>query len=60
MHPTITSQIIGQRTAEWHQQAARHRLVRQLRAADAASPRNGRMRAGWVRLSFGRSRPTVA
>ena len=60
MHPTMISQIAGQRTAEWHQQAARQRLVRQLRAADAASPRNGRMRAGWVRLSFGRSRPTVA
>jgi hypothetical protein len=60
MHPTLTSQIAGQRIAEWHQQAARQRLVRQLRAADAASPRNGRMRAGLVRLSFGRSRPTVA
>ncbi len=60
MHPTITSQIAAQRTAEWQQQAARQRVVRQLRAADAASTRNGRVRAGWVRLSFGRSRPAAA
>ncbi len=60
MHPTITSQIAAQRIAEWHQQAARQRLVRQLRAADAASPRNGRVRAGGVRLSLRRSRPAAA
>ena len=60
MHPTITSQIAAQRITEWHQQAARQRLVRQLRAADAASPRNGRVRAGWVRLSLRRSRPVAA
>jgi hypothetical protein len=60
MHPTITGQIAAQRTAEWHQQAARQRLVRQLRAADATSPRNGRVRIGWVRLSLRRSRPAAA
>ena len=59
MHPTITSQIAAQRIAELHQQAATRRLVRQLRAT-AASPGNGRVRAGWVRLSFRRSRPVSA
>ena len=60
MHPTITSQIAAQRIAEWHQQAARQRLVRQLRAGGAASPANGRVRAGWVRLGLRRSRPAAA
>jgi hypothetical protein len=60
MHPTITSQIATQRIAEWHQQAARQRLAGQLRAADAASPRNGRVRPGWARLSLRRSRPAEA
>jgi len=59
MHPTITSQITAQRIAEWHQQAARQRLVRQLRAG-AASPANGWVRAGWVRLGLRRSRPAAA
>lgn len=59
MHPTFTGQIVAQRIAELHQQAAKQRLVRQLRAADAASPRNGRVRVGWVRLSFRRSRPVA-
>jgi len=60
MHPTITSQIAAQRIAEWHQQAAGQRLAGQLRAGDAASPRNGRVRPGWVRLSLRRSRPAAA
>jgi hypothetical protein len=60
MHPTITSQIAAQRIAEWHQQAARQRLVRQLRAGGAKSPANGRVRAGWVRLGLRRSRPAAA
>ena len=60
MHPTITSQIAAQRIAQWHQQAARQRLVHQLRAAGAASTRNGRVRAGWMRLSLRRSRPAAA
>jgi hypothetical protein len=59
MHPTITSRIAAQRIAEWHQHAARQRMVRQFRAA-AASPRNGRVRAGWIRLSLGRSGPAAA
>ena len=58
MHPTITGQIAAQRIAEWHQQAARQRLVRQLQAG-AASPANGWVRAGWPRLGL-RSRPAAA
>jgi hypothetical protein len=60
MHPTITSQIAAQRIAQWHQQAARQRLVHQLREAGAASPGSGRVRAGWARLSLRRSRPAAA
>jgi hypothetical protein len=57
MHPVLTDQIAAQRIAELHQQAAKQRLVRQLRAA--ARPRNGRMRVGRVRLSFRRFRPVI-
>jgi hypothetical protein len=59
MHPILIDQIAAQRVAELHQQAAKQRLVRQLRAANAASPRNGRVRVGRVRLSFHRSRPVT-
>jgi len=59
MHPTITSQIAAQRIAGWHQQAARQRLAHQLRSGDA-TPHNGRVRAGWARLSLRRSRPAAA
>ena len=60
MHPTITGQFAAQRIAERHQHAARQRLVHQLRAAGAASTRNGRVRAGWIRNSLRRSRPAAA
>jgi hypothetical protein len=60
MYPTITGQIAAQRIAEWHQQSARQRLVHQLRAAGAASPGDGRVRAGWARISLRRSRPAAA
>jgi hypothetical protein len=60
VHPTITGQIAAQHIAELHQQADRQRLARQLQAACAASPRNGRVRAGWARLSLRRSRPAAA
>ena len=60
MHPIIAGEIAAQRIAELHQQAARQRLIRQLRASNAASLPNGRVRAGWVRLSLRRSRPAAA
>ena len=55
MHPTITSQIAAQRVGEWYQQAATQRLIRQLRADAAASPRNRR-----VRFSLPRFRSAAA
>ena len=60
MHPTINAMIAAEKIADWHREAARQRLVCQLRAARAASPRNGRVRAGWVRPSLRRSRPAAA
>jgi hypothetical protein len=59
VHPTLIDQIAAERIAELHQQAAMQHLVRQLRAADAARPRNGRVRVGRVRLGFRRSRPVT-
>jgi hypothetical protein len=58
MHPTFTEQIAAQRIAELHQEAAKQRLVRQLRA-DATSPR-GRARVSRIYRGFHRSRSAVA
>jgi hypothetical protein len=60
MHPTIASQITAQRIAEWHQQAARQHLVRELRAGGPVRPADGGVRAGWARLGVRRSRPAAA
>jgi hypothetical protein len=60
MQPTFTGQIAAQRIAELHQQAAKQRLIHQLRSVHAASPGNGRTRAGLVHLGFRRSRPAAA
>lgn len=60
MHPTINAMIAAEKIADWHREAARQRLARQLRTARAASPRNGRMRAGSARFGFRRSRPAAA
>ena len=60
LHPTMTSQIAAQHVAELHQQAARRRLVHEVRAAKAASARNGLVQVGWTRLSLRRSRPAAA
>ena len=49
MHPIIAGEIAAQRIAVPRQQAAEQRLVGQFRAA---GPVNGRVRAGWVRISF--------
>jgi hypothetical protein len=60
LHPTIASQITTYRIAEGHQQAARQRLARELRAGGPVRPRDGSVRAGWARLSLRRSRPAAA
>jgi hypothetical protein len=49
MHPIIAGEIAAQRIAGPRQQAARQRLVGQFRTASSV---NGRVRAGWVRISF--------
>jgi hypothetical protein len=59
MHPTFTEQIAAQRIAELHQEAAKQRMVGQLRA-DATSPRNGRARVSRIYRGFRRSRSAVA
>jgi hypothetical protein len=45
MYPTFAGDIAAQRIVVLHQQAARQRLVRRLRAVGAASPVNGRVQA---------------
>ncbi len=45
MYPTFAGDVAAQRIAVLHQQAARQRLVRRLRAVGAASPVNGRVQA---------------
>jgi hypothetical protein len=57
MHPIIAGEIAAQRIAVPRQQAARQRLVGQFRAA---SPVNGRARAGWVPISFRGTRQVAA
>ena len=59
-HPTITSQIRAQHIAELHQQAARLRLVRQIRAAQAASASKSSAQVGLARFVMHRSRPAAA
>ena len=49
MYPIIAGEIAAQRIAVPRQQAAGQGLVGQFRAA---GPLNGRVRAGWVRISF--------
>jgi hypothetical protein len=60
MYPIIAGEIAAQRIAVLHQQAARQRPVRQVRAAGAASLVNGQVRVGWVRLSLQRTRLLAA
>jgi hypothetical protein len=58
MHPEMTQQLAAQHIAELHQQAARQRLVRELRARPGRATR--RRRGVRVRLWFRRPRPTMA
>jgi hypothetical protein len=52
VHSAFAGGIAAQRIAELHQQAARQRVLRWLRVVDAASPVNGGVRVGWVRVSL--------
>lgn len=60
MYPIIAGEIAAQRIAVLHQRAAGQRLVRQVRAAGAASPVNGQVRVGWARLGLQRTRLLAA
>jgi hypothetical protein len=54
MHPVLTQQLAAQHIAELHRQAARQRLIRELRTGPGRATR--RRRAVWDRLPFRRPR----
>jgi hypothetical protein len=56
MYVVLTQQLAAQHIAELHQQGARQRLIRELRARPSAASR----RPTWVRLPFRRPRPAAA
>ena len=59
MYVVLTQQLAAQHIAELHQQGARQRLIRELRARPSAASRRHRRRT-WVRLPFRRPRPAAA
>jgi len=59
-HPTITTNIAAQHVAELQREAAKQRLVRQIRAAQAGSSRSDGVQHGWARLHWHRTRPAAA
>jgi hypothetical protein len=58
MYVVLTQELAAQHIAELHQQGARQRLIRELRARPSAASRH-RHRT-WVRLPFRRPRPAAA
>jgi hypothetical protein len=58
MHPALTQQLAAQHIAQLHQQAARQRLIRELRARPGRATR--RRRRVWERLPLRRQRPAAA
>lgn len=58
MYLVLTQQLAAQHIAELHQQAARQRLTRELRARPARADRHRRRM--WERLPFRRPRPAAA
>ncbi|HEY7260797.1 MAG TPA: hypothetical protein VH589_04845 [Trebonia sp.] len=59
MHPIITGELAAQRIASLHEEAARQRLLGDLRAAIVANLPDGSPRGGWVRLRLRRSGPVA-
>jgi hypothetical protein len=57
MHPELTRQLVAQYIAELHQQAARQRLVRELRTGPGRATRHRRV---WQRLRLRQPRPATA
>jgi hypothetical protein len=60
MYVVLTEQIAAQHIAELHQQGARQRLIRELRARPSAASRHRHRHRTWVRLPFRRPRPAAA
>jgi hypothetical protein len=61
MHPYLTAQIAAEHIATLRQQAAKQRLVGQLRRAqNAPGPNRERVRSGWRRLTAKGSRVAPA
>jgi hypothetical protein len=58
MYVVLTQELAAQHIAELHQQGARQRLIRELRARPSAASRHHRRT--WVRLPFRRPRPAAA
>ncbi|HYY80544.1 MAG TPA: hypothetical protein VFD04_15375 [Actinomycetes bacterium] len=59
MYPSIRDELVAQRVADLHRQAARQRLLRQLHAARPPAAR--RRRPGiWRRLALRRPRPALS
>ena len=57
MHPEMTRQLAAQHIAELHQQAATHRMVRELRAG--REDESQQRRSVWERLRFRQPRPAT-
>ena len=58
MYVVLPQELAAQHIAELHQQGARQRLIRELRARPSAASRH--RRRTWVRLPFRRPRPAAA
>jgi hypothetical protein len=58
MYVVLTQELASQHIAELHQQGARQRLIRELRARPSAASRHHRRTR--VRLPFRRPRPAAA
>ena len=58
MYVVLTQELAAQHIAELHQQGARQRLIRELRARPSEASRH--RRRTWVRRPFRRPRPAAA
>jgi hypothetical protein len=58
MHPAFTQLLAAQHIAELRQEAAKQRLIRELRARQA--PTTGHRRRVWERVPFRQKRPATA
>jgi hypothetical protein len=59
MYPSIRDELVAQRVADLHRQAARQRLLRQLHAGRPPAARRRQART-WLRLRLRRPRPALS